>query len=149
MGLTPKCHFVSKLPNVSPKFLKVRNPTTLGPISLCADLWLRWSLKQSCSPRRKLFNNMWHTTYTQGNQSNFWLWMVENQVDNLTPRPYFGHNLCFKCPNGSCEPILDIYIPFFDMDMFWHTNIESFKLSFFFSFSLCTFSFIMCLSIKF
>jgi hypothetical protein len=23
----------------------------------------------------------------------------------------FGHNLCFKYPNGSCEPILDIYIP--------------------------------------
>jgi len=23
----------------------------------------------------------------------------------------FGHNLCLKCPNGSCKPILDIYIP--------------------------------------
>ncbi len=23
---------------------------------------------------------------------------------------FFNHNLCFKCPNGSCEPILDIYI---------------------------------------
>jgi len=22
----------------------------------------------------------------------------------------FGHNLCFKCPNGQCEPILDIYV---------------------------------------
>jgi hypothetical protein len=22
----------------------------------------------------------------------------------------FGHNLCLKCPNGSCEPILNIYI---------------------------------------
>jgi hypothetical protein len=25
-------------------------------------------------------------------------------------RPFFGHNLRFKCPNGSCEPILDIYV---------------------------------------
>jgi len=25
--------------------------------------------------------------------------------------PSFGHNLCFKCLNGSCAPILDIYIP--------------------------------------
>jgi hypothetical protein len=33
-----------------------------------------------------------------------------NQTVNLTPGLSFGHNLCFKCPNGSCEPILDIYI---------------------------------------
>jgi hypothetical protein len=24
--------------------------------------------------------------------------------------PSFGHNLCFKYPNGSCEPILNIYV---------------------------------------
>ncbi len=36
--------------------------------------------------------------------------MVGNKIGNLTPNPSFGHNLCFKCPNGSCEPILDIYI---------------------------------------
>ncbi len=34
----------------------------------------------------------------------------DKQVDNLAIGPSFGHNLCFKCPNGSCEPILDIYI---------------------------------------
>ncbi len=22
----------------------------------------------------------------------------------------FGHNLCFRCPNGSCDPTLDIYV---------------------------------------
>ncbi len=32
-------------------------------------------------------------------------------MNNLTPDPSFGHNLCFKYPNGSCEPILDIYVP--------------------------------------
>jgi len=36
--------------------------------------------------------------------------MVESQFDNLTPDLSFGHNLCFKYPNGSCEPILDIYV---------------------------------------
>jgi hypothetical protein len=30
---------------------------------------------------------------------------------NLIPSPSFGHNLRFMCPNGSCEPILDIYVP--------------------------------------
>ncbi len=37
--------------------------------------------------------------------------MVGNQIANLTPSPFFGNNLCFKCPNGSCEPILNIYVP--------------------------------------
>ncbi len=36
--------------------------------------------------------------------------MVRSQIANLTPDPSFGHDLCFKCPNGSCEPILDIYV---------------------------------------
>ncbi len=36
--------------------------------------------------------------------------MVGSQIVNLTLGPFFGHNLCFKCPNGSCEPILDIYV---------------------------------------
>jgi hypothetical protein len=26
-----------------------------------------------------------------------------------TPGPSFGHNLCFRCSNEQCEPILDIY----------------------------------------
>jgi hypothetical protein len=34
-----------------------------------------------------------------------------NQIANLIFNPSFGHNLCFKCPNGSCEPILNIYVP--------------------------------------
>ncbi len=36
--------------------------------------------------------------------------MVKSQIGSLTPDPSFGHNLCFKYPNGSCKPILDIYI---------------------------------------
>ncbi len=36
--------------------------------------------------------------------------MVKSQIDNLTPGPSFGYNLCFKCPNGSCKPILEIYV---------------------------------------
>ncbi len=36
--------------------------------------------------------------------------MFGSQIDNLIPNPSFGHNLCLKYPNGSCEPILDIHI---------------------------------------
>jgi hypothetical protein len=37
--------------------------------------------------------------------------VVGTQIANLTYGPSFGHNLCFNYPNGSCEPILDIYVP--------------------------------------
>jgi hypothetical protein len=98
-------------------FLQVGILTTLGPIlplqlwgpiTLCENLWLRWGLKQSCSPCQKLFNSVSYATYTQGNWVDSWLLMVESQIANLTPNPSFGHNLCFKCRNGSCELTLDI-----------------------------------------
>ncbi len=34
-----------------------------------------------------------------------------SQTVNLTHGLSFGHNLCFKSPNGLCEPILNIYVP--------------------------------------
>jgi len=67
--------------------------------------------KVKCSPRWKLSNSMWHATCTQGNRGNPRLLMVGSQIVNLTPDLSFGHNLYFKCPNGSCKPIFDIYIP--------------------------------------
>ncbi len=36
--------------------------------------------------------------------------MVRSRIANLTPGPSFSHNLCFRCPNGSCETVLDIYV---------------------------------------
>jgi hypothetical protein len=53
---------------------------------------------------------MSHATCTQGNWVDSWLLVVKSQTVNLTPDPSFGHNLCFRYPNGSCEPILDIYV---------------------------------------
>jgi hypothetical protein len=93
------------------KFPKLGLPRLWRIITLFADLRLKWGLKQSCSPCRELFNGIWHTTFTQGNWGDYWLLMVGSQINNLTPNPYFGHNLCFNYPIGSCEPILDIYVP--------------------------------------
>jgi hypothetical protein len=53
---------------------------------------------------------MWHDTCTQGNRVDFLLLVVGSQIANLTIGPSFDHNLCFKCPNGSCEPISNIYV---------------------------------------
>ncbi len=37
--------------------------------------------------------------------------MIGSKIDILIPDPSFGHNLCFKYPNGLCELILDICVP--------------------------------------
>jgi hypothetical protein len=71
-------------------------------------LW--WDLKQSYSLQWELFNSMLHATCTLGNRVDSWILVVENQTINLIFSFSFDHNLCFRCPNGSCEPILDIYV---------------------------------------
>jgi len=94
---------VSKSPKLG--LLQLSKQTTL-----CANLRWRWGLKQSCILRQKLFNGMWHTTCTQGNQGDSRLLVVESQIVNLTPNPFFGHNLCFKCLNRWYKPISNIYV---------------------------------------
>jgi hypothetical protein len=93
-----------------PKFPKLWLLQLWRPITLCAKLWLRWNLKKSCSPYRKISNDMWHAMCTQVNQGDSWLLVVGNQIDTLTPRVFFSHNLCFKYSNGTCEPNLNIYV---------------------------------------
>jgi hypothetical protein len=51
-----------------------------------------------------------HATCTHRGRVNSWLFMVKSQIANLTFDLSFCHNLCYRCPNGSCKPILDIYI---------------------------------------
>jgi len=90
------------------KFPKLGLPQLWRPIFFCADFWLKWSMKKSFNLCRDLSNNMWHTTYTQANQGNYWLLMVVSQIGKLSPGLFFGHNLCFKYSNGTCKPLLDI-----------------------------------------
>jgi hypothetical protein len=92
------------------KFSKFGLLQLWGPINLCVDLWLRWGLKQSYSPCWELSNGMWPATYMQGSLVDSWFLVVESQIGNLIPDLSFGQTLCFKCPNGSCKPILDIYV---------------------------------------
>jgi hypothetical protein len=92
---------VSKLPRLG-------LPQLWGPITLQVDFRWRWGLKQSCSLRWDLSSGISHTTCTQVNWVDSWLLVVRSQIANSTPGPSFGHNMCFRCPNGQCEPILDI-----------------------------------------
>jgi hypothetical protein len=78
---------------------KIGTPNIWKAITSCADLRLRWSLKQSCIPCWDLSNDVWHDTYTYVFQGESWLLLVGNQSANLTPGPSFGHILCFKYSN--------------------------------------------------
>ncbi len=84
-------------------------PRLRGRITSCANLRSQCDLKQRCSPRREISNDMWHVACSQVNRVDFRLLVVGSQTANLTPGLSFAHNLCFRCPNGSCEAILDIY----------------------------------------
>jgi len=94
-----------------PKLSKLELSWLCGVITSCAYLRSRRGLNQSCSPRRELSNDMSHITCTQGNWVDYWLLVFGSQIVNLTSNLSFGHNLCFRCSNGSCEPTLDIYVP--------------------------------------
>jgi len=82
-----------------------------NPIILQANLGSRCGLKQICSSHGELVNVMSHTLCSQVNQVDSRLFLVRSQTGSLIPDPSFGHNLCFRCPNEQCEPILDIYVP--------------------------------------
>jgi hypothetical protein len=116
---TSKWHFVSGL-NSQLWIPKVGLSQFWGPITLCLNLQLQWNMKQSCSYCRELSNVMSHPTCTKGNRVDSWLLMVGSQTADLTLGLSFGHNLCSKCPNGSCELILDIYV---SIDFQWYKKL--------------------------
>ncbi len=75
----------------------------------CSDLQLGRGLKQSCSSCQELSNGVSHATYTHGSWVDSRLFVIGSQTASLTPGFSFCHNLCYRCLNGSYEPILDIY----------------------------------------
>jgi len=102
MGLAPKCHFVPKLPLRIPKIPKIRTPATLEAHNfVCKPL-----IEVRFEAKLYLSNGMWHATCARDSR----LLVVRNQIGNLTHDVSFGHNLCFKYSNGSCECTLDIYV---------------------------------------
>jgi len=75
-----------------------------------SDLGSERRLKQTCSSPRELSNGVSHSVWKHRDRVDCRLLVVGSQTAILTPGPSFDHNLCCKCPNGSCEAIFDIYI---------------------------------------
>jgi hypothetical protein len=111
MRPTSKWHFVSRLPSGSFEIPKVGTPTTLGGHNFMCRPLIEMRTKQNYILCQDISNGMWHATCMQGNWGDSRLLVVGSLIANLTPGPSFGHNLCFKCPNGSCKLISDIYVP--------------------------------------
>jgi hypothetical protein len=82
-------------------------------ITFGADLRSSCRLKKSCRSRRDLFNGMLHVLCSQVFRVDSRLLVVGSQnwqtPGSSTLEPSFVHNLCFRCPNEQCEPILDMY----------------------------------------
>ncbi len=74
-----------------------------------SNLGLGWGLKQTCSSSQELSNGVSHSICTHQDRVDSRLFVVGSQIIILILDPSFGHNLCCKCPNGSCEAIFDIY----------------------------------------
>jgi len=74
-----------------------------------SNLRLGRGLKQTCSSPWDLSNGVSHSTCTCQDRVDSWLLVVRSQTASLTPDPSFSHNLCCRCPNGSCKAISNIY----------------------------------------
>ncbi len=83
-------------------------------------------MNQSCSPRRDLSNDMSHSPNARRERVDSRLLVVGSQTASLTPDLSFYHNLCYRCPNGSCEPIFDIYISIAFQCYKEHLNVRCF-----------------------
>jgi hypothetical protein len=76
------------------------------------DLWLRCGLKQSCSPRRELSNDMWHVACSQVNRVDSWLLVVGSHFLSNWQFWLPAFLLPITCAADvqmACEAILDIY----------------------------------------
>ncbi len=96
-------------PGGVPKLSQFGLPRLCEFITFCSDLLLGWSPKQICSSPWELSNGVSHSTCTHQGRVDSRLLMVGSQIADLTPGPSFCHNLCYRCANGSCKAIFNIY----------------------------------------
>ncbi len=94
----------------SPKIPKIGIPAILKGQNFLCKPPIKVRSKKHYSLCWELSNNMCHATYTHIYRSDSWFLVVRNQIGALTPNLSFGHNLCIKYSNGSCELILNIYV---------------------------------------
>jgi hypothetical protein len=109
LALHPNDTFSRDSQSGVPKLSRIALPGLWASITSCSDLQLGWGLKQCCISLREFSNTMSHSFYRCREEVDSCLLVVGSQITSLTPCLSFAHNLGCRCPNGSCEAILDIY----------------------------------------
>ncbi len=89
------------IPVWTPGTLEAHNSQLKPPIEM--------RFEANCSSPQELFNGVSQSTCTHRDRVDSRLLVVGSQTGSLNPDPSFDHNLCCRCPNGSCEAILNIY----------------------------------------
>jgi hypothetical protein len=71
-----------------PKFSKLKLPQLWRAITSCENVWLKWSLKQSCSPYQELSKDMWHHMHATNSR---WFLTFSGQESNwhFDSQPFF------------------------------------------------------------
>jgi hypothetical protein len=92
-----------------PKLSRVGVSGLWTTITSRPDLRSKQGLNQSCSSPQYLSNTMSHYVNGRREEVDSRLLMVGSQTASLTPGLSFAHNLGWRCPNGTCKAILDIY----------------------------------------
>jgi hypothetical protein len=113
-GATSKWLFVLGLPSGSPEIVTIGTPATLKAHNfLCRPLIVMRS-KEKLYPSSRTFQRYVARRLYARELGRFPTFSGQESNCQFDSRPFFGHNLCYKCPNGSCEAIFDIYalIPF-------------------------------------
>jgi hypothetical protein len=105
MGPTSKWHFVLGFPSGSLEIPKVGIPATLGAHNFVCRPPIEIKFETKLYPLSRAFK--WYVAqHLHATKSGLFLTFC-----HLTLDLSFNHNLCVKCPNGSCMHILDIYVP--------------------------------------
>jgi len=107
---TSKWHILLGLSKWSPEIVPVGLPKLWTAIAPRPKLGLGRVLNQSCTSRREFSNSMSHSQFGLREEVDSWLLVVGSRIANLTPGPSFAHNLGYRCPNGQCKAIFDIYV---------------------------------------
>ncbi len=104
MGATSKWLFVLRLPSGSPEIPAVGTFVTLGAHNLACKLSIAMRSEAKLQPSLRAFQQ-YVTHYLHARKSGQFFTFCAGLTFDFS----FGHNLCFRCPNGQCEPNLNIF----------------------------------------
>ncbi len=104
-GVTSKWLFVPGLPNGSPEIPIVGTPTTLEAHNLVCRLPIVMKSKAKLQPLSRTFQRYIARCLHATKSGRFLTFNGRESNCQFDSRPFFGHKLCFRCPNERCEPI--------------------------------------------